>query len=81
LAAAGAALAVRGDILSFADDKDGHRRRKSSRPPDSDAASASRSKKKRSDSGEIGDALRSIYDRTVSENIPREMLDLLGKLG
>jgi len=30
--------------------------------------------------GEVGDALRNIYDRTVNESIPPEMLDLLGKL-
>lgn len=28
----------------------------------------------------IGEALRSAYEETVSENIPDEMLDLLGKL-
>jgi hypothetical protein len=30
--------------------------------------------------GEVGTALRSAYEQTVSENIPSEMLDLLGKL-
>lgn len=29
---------------------------------------------------QIGRALRSVYDETVSEAIPDEMLDLLGKL-
>jgi hypothetical protein len=38
-------------------------------------------KKKRSDSPEVGHALRSVYQRTVNEDIPPEMLDLLGKLG
>jgi hypothetical protein len=38
-------------------------------------------KKKRRDSPEVGQALRSVYQRTVDENIPPEMLDLLGKLG
>lgn len=32
------------------------------------------------DSADIGDALRSAYEETVSEDIPEEMLDLLGKL-
>ncbi len=32
-------------------------------------------------SGEIGSALRSVYDGALNENIPPEMLDLLGKLG
>jgi len=30
--------------------------------------------------GNVGSALRSAYEQTVSENIPPEMLDLLGKL-
>jgi hypothetical protein len=29
----------------------------------------------------MGAALRSVYEKTVSEAIPNEMLDLLGKLG
>jgi hypothetical protein len=28
----------------------------------------------------VGQALRSVYDEAVGEEIPREMLDLLGKL-
>ncbi|QLC20720.1 hypothetical protein HFP51_00075 [Parasphingopyxis sp. CP4] len=31
-------------------------------------------------SGDIGAALRSAYQATVNEEIPAEMLDLLGKL-
>lgn len=30
---------------------------------------------------EMGTALRSVYQKTVNEPIPDEMLDLLGKLG
>ena len=30
---------------------------------------------------DMGSALRSVYQRTVEEKIPTEMLDLLGKLG
>ena len=30
---------------------------------------------------EVGDALRSIYQKTVHEDVPTEMLDLLDKLG
>ena len=30
--------------------------------------------------GVVGDALRTVYDRTLEEAIPPEMLDLLGKL-
>ena len=40
-----------------------------------------RKKKKRTTEGPVGDALRSAYDRVVSEDVPPEMLDLLGKLG
>ncbi|MBV5325361.1 MAG: hypothetical protein J0626_08885 [Rhodospirillaceae bacterium] len=29
----------------------------------------------------VGAALRSIYQKTVDESVPQEMLDLLGKLG
>jgi hypothetical protein len=37
--------------------------------------------RKRTPSGEIGSALRSVYDGALAEDIPPEMLDLLGKLG
>ena len=30
---------------------------------------------------EVGDALRSIYQKTVHEDVPADMLDLLDKLG
>jgi hypothetical protein len=29
---------------------------------------------------EVGNALRTVYDETLSETVPPEMLDLLGKL-
>lgn len=35
---------------------------------------------KRTPTGEIGTALRSVYDGALNEQIPPEMLDLLGKL-
>jgi hypothetical protein len=67
--------------LSFTEDRESRRRRK----PDSDdpraSAVASRSRKKRQAPGEVGHALRSAYQRMVEEDIPPEMLDLLGKLG
>ncbi|MEA3029980.1 MAG: Anti-sigma factor NepR [Sphingomonadales bacterium] len=31
--------------------------------------------------GDVGKALRSVYDNALKEDIPLEMLDLLGKLG
>ncbi len=30
--------------------------------------------------GNVGNALRSVYDETVKEDIPGDLLDLLGKL-
>ena len=32
------------------------------------------------DDREVGSALRSVYQRTVSEKVPDDLLDLLGKL-
>ena len=66
--------------MSFTDERDSRRRRK----PETDDPSAEgtpRSRKKRSPTGDVGNALRSAYDRVVDEDIPPEMLDLLGKLG
>ena len=30
--------------------------------------------------GNVGNALRSVYDQTINEDIPDDILDLLGKL-
>ena len=30
---------------------------------------------------DVGNALKTVYQRTIDEEIPPEMLDLLGKLG
>ncbi|MGF1549236.1 MAG: NepR family anti-sigma factor [Sphingomonadaceae bacterium] len=35
---------------------------------------------KSAENGDLGAALRSVYDRTLNEEVPPEMLDLLGKL-
>jgi|GEM_PF-1057673 len=35
---------------------------------------------RKGDGRDVGRALRSVYDRTLEESIPPEMLDLLGKL-
>jgi hypothetical protein len=40
-----------------------------------------KSRKKRGPNAEIGQALRKAYSDAVDEDIPPEMLDLLGKLG
>jgi hypothetical protein len=36
---------------------------------------------KRSGGSDVGKALRTVYDDALKEDIPPEMLDLLGKLG
>jgi hypothetical protein len=46
------------------------------------AAVKRNSPKKRSHrAGDIGRALRSVYDETLREDVPDDFLDLLGKLG
>ncbi len=67
--------------LAFQDEKDGERRRRSEPHNDNAPASIPRSRKRRAPAPEVGSALKSVYDRTMLEDIPPEMLDLLGKLG
>lgn len=81
----GAAARPRGvDSLTFAREKDGGRRAVPERDAETEDISISKSKpknKRRVESPEVGQALRSIYQRTVNEDIPPDLLDLLGKLG
>jgi hypothetical protein len=68
--------------LSFADERDGERRRKADEDAGDDFSRASvKKQKKKPAAPEVGNALRSAYQRTLDEDIPPEMLDLLGKLG
>lgn len=67
--------------LTFEHDKGGDRRRKCQHPTEADIPNNPRQKEKSADNPELGLALRSVYQRTVEEEIPPEMLDLLGKLG
>jgi len=68
--------------LSFSEDRDDQRRRKSDREAGvTHLESKAKQKKKRGAAPEVGSALRSAYQRTLDEQIPPEMLDLLGKLG
>ena len=82
---AGAALAARGKDLAFQNDTD--RRRKTTDPsqqPQNDSRSEAvprDRRRRRGGSPEVGQALRAAYQQAVSEDIPPEMLDLLGKLG
>lgn len=66
--------------MSLQDDREYQRRRKSD-PDDQPHSEASPHRKKRRPAGEVGRALQSAYQRMVDEDIPPEMLDLLGKLG
>jgi hypothetical protein len=66
--------------LSLQDDRDSRRRRKPN--PDREAfPPAPPARRQRRADNEVGSALRSAYDRVVDEDIPPEMIDLLGKLG
>ena len=67
--------------MTFADERDGERRRKTPQETDSDPLKPEPRKKRRHPAPEFGHALRSAYQRTLDEDIPPEMLDLLGKLG
>lgn len=68
--------------MTFAREKDGERRARSDQQAETEAIKISQpKKKKRADSPELGSALKSVYQRTVEEDIPPDLLDLLGKLG
>ena len=67
--------------MSFADQRDDERRRRGGGDSDAETANPTMRKKKRHPAPEVGNALRSAYQRTLDESIPPEMLDLLGKLG
>ena len=67
--------------MNFEDEKDGGPRRKSAPSSQDDVATAEKPKKKRGSSPEVGQALRAAYQRTIDEDIPPDLLDLLGKLG
>ena len=65
--------------LSFQNELDRERRRRADDA--ADAVPERRPRKKKGATGEVGDALRTVYQTTIDESIPPEMLDLLGKLG
>ena len=65
--------------MSFQDETD--RRRKSDPEATDPEPAAPRSRKKRAPNAEVGQALRAAYRQAIDEDIPPEMLDLLGKLG
>jgi hypothetical protein len=57
------------------------RRRKSAQSKGSKPSESRRSGAKRQATPEVGLALRTVYQKTIDEDIPSEMLDLLSKLG
>ena len=67
--------------MTFHNEMERERRRKA----DGDSAAAPEGERKprnkKKQSADVGDALRTVYQRAVAEDIPPEMLDLLGKLG
>lgn len=69
------------NALSLANKRDGDQRKSQDGPASQDSAKGTAKKKKKGEAPEVGQALRSVYDRALQEDIPPEMLDLLGKLG
>ncbi len=67
--------------MSLDNDNNADERRKSVHPSGSKAGGRKVAKAKGKQNPEVGQALRTIYQNTIDENIPSEMLDLLGKLG
>lgn len=63
--------------MSFQDGKDDRRKE---RPAPGAAKASPPVRKKRTSSDDVGAALRSAYQRTIDEDIPPGMLDLLGRL-
>lgn len=72
--------------MTFRDDR-GSRDQKSASDPATPSQTRAKVKagerrtRRRAPGGEVGNALRTVYDDTLKESIPPEMLDLLGKLG
>ena len=67
--------------MSFENAKDADRRRKSDQPTELKARKNPQAKRKGPASADVGSALRTVYQRTIDEQIPPDLLDLLGKLG
>lgn len=67
-------------VLSLDNDNNADERRKPDHPSGSKAGGRKAAKAK-GKNPEVGQALRTIYQNTIDEDVPSEMLDLLGKLG
>jgi hypothetical protein len=68
------------DLAFEKDEDDRDRRHGSASQPDDMDSSPPPSRKKAGASG-VGNALREAYQEALREDVPPEMLDLLGKLG
>lgn len=66
--------------MTFHDELDRERRRKASDGAEA-GPGAPRKPRRKKETADVGDALRSVYQHAINEDIPPEMLDLLGKLG
>jgi hypothetical protein len=67
--------------LTFHNELERERRRKAEGDHAAEPEASLKPRNKKKQTGDVGDALRSVYERAVAEDIPPEMLDLLGKLG
>lgn len=67
--------------LTFQNENERERRRNSDDDGTIGGDSRPHRPAKKRQPAEVGDALRTVYQTTINEDIPPEMLDLLGKLG
>jgi hypothetical protein len=75
--------------LNFENENNAEERRKqdstsgrgAQKPADETPPRKKGSRQKNASSPEVGHALRNIYQHTIDEEIPADLLDLLGKLG
>lgn len=67
--------------MTFHNELERERRRKAEGEHADDPDTSNKPRNRKKQSADVGDALRTVYERAVAEDIPPEMLDLLGKLG
>jgi hypothetical protein len=67
--------------LTFHNELERERRRKAEGEHAAEPGAGGKPRNRKKQSADVGDALRTVYERAVAEDIPPEMLDLLGKLG
>ena len=67
--------------MTFHNELERERRRKADGENTAETDTSKKPRNRKKQSADVGDALRTVYQRAVAEDIPPEMLDLLGKLG